>query len=66
MADPNRTKRRSPLRAIVIIGALILIAVVVYGLTLNPNVFTLLVICIVIVVSIEALTSRPDRPSSDR
>ncbi|ROR83422.1 hypothetical protein SAMN06295974_1490 [Plantibacter flavus] len=62
MSDPNRTKRRPPLRAIVIIGVLILIAVVVYGLTLNPNVFTLLVICIVIVVSIEALTSRPDRP----
>jgi hypothetical protein len=62
MSDLNRTQRRSPLRAIVIIGALTLIAVVVYGLTLNPNVFTLLVVCIVIVVSIEALTSRPDRP----
>lgn len=62
MRDTNRTKRRSPLRAIVIIGALVLIAVVVYGLTLNPNVFTLLVVCIVIVVSIEALTSRSDRP----
>lgn len=62
MRDTNRMKRRSPLRAIVIIGALTLIAVVVYGLTLNPNVFTVLVICIVIVVSIEALTSRPDRP----
>lgn len=62
MRDTNRTKRRSPLRAIVIIGALTLIAVVVYGLTLNPNVFTVLVVCIVIVVSIEALTSRPDRP----
>lgn len=62
MSEPNRTKRRSPLRAIVIIGALTLIAVVVYALTLNPNVFILLVVCIVIVVSIEALTSRPDRP----
>jgi Flp pilus assembly protein TadB len=62
MSELNRTKRRSPLRAIVIIGALTLIAVVVYALTLNPNVFTVLVICIVIVVSIEALTSRPDRP----
>jgi Flp pilus assembly protein TadB len=62
MSDLNRTQRRSPLRAIVIIGALTLIAVVVYALTLNPNVFTVLVICIVIVVSIEALTSRPDRP----
>ena len=62
MSEPNRTKRRSPLRAIVIIGALTLIAVVVYALTLNPNVFTVLVICIVIVISIEALTSRPDRP----
>ncbi|WP_314138068.1 hypothetical protein [uncultured Plantibacter sp.] len=62
MSEPNRTKRRSPLRAIVIIGARTLIAVVVYALTLNPNVFTVLVICIVIVVSIEALTSRPDRP----
>lgn len=61
MSDLDRTKRRSPLRAIVIIGVLILITVVVYGLTLNPNVFTVLVVCIVIVVSIEALTSRPDR-----
>jgi uncharacterized membrane protein len=66
MRDPNRTRRSSPLRAIVIIGVLIMIAVVVYALTLNPNVFTLLVVCIVIVVSIEALTSRPGRPSSDR
>jgi Flp pilus assembly protein TadB len=62
MADLDRTRRRSPRRAIVIIGVLTLIAVVVYALTLNPNVFTVLVICIVIVVSIEALTSRPDRP----
>ncbi|MBD8537288.1 hypothetical protein [Plantibacter sp. CFBP 13570] len=62
MADLDRTRRRSPCRAIVIIGVLTLIAVVVYALTLNPNVFTVLVICIVIVVSIEALTSRPDRP----
>ncbi|WP_138945924.1 hypothetical protein [Plantibacter sp. M259] len=62
MADLDRTRRRSPRRAIVIIGVLTLIAVVVYALTLNPNVFTLLVICIVIVISVEALTSRPDRP----
>lgn len=62
MADLDRTRRRSPRRAIVIIGVLTLIAVVVYALTLNPNVFTLLVVCIVIVVAIEALTSRPDRP----
>jgi len=62
MADLDRTRRRSPRRAIVIIGVLTLIAVVVYALTLNPNVFTVLVVCIVIVVSIEALTSRPDRP----
>lgn len=62
MSDLNRTRRRSPLRAIVIIGVLIVVAVVFYALTLNPNVFTLLVVCIVIVVAIEALTSRPDRP----
>ncbi|WP_153303342.1 hypothetical protein [Plantibacter flavus] len=62
MADLDRTRRRSPRRAIVIMGVLVLIAVVLYALTLNPNVFTLLVVCIVIVVAIEALTSRPDRP----
>ena len=61
MSGEHRTKRRSPLRAIVIIGVLILVAVVVYAPTLNPNVFTLLVVCIDIVVSIEALTSRPSR-----
>jgi hypothetical protein len=61
MSDTSGTKRRSPRRALVIIGVLALCAVVVYGLTLNPNVFTLLVVCIVIVVSIEALTGRVDR-----